>query len=99
MLRNTISMKSINYVSILLIGLLVLGAGQVIGQNGVRIAVTNGVADPSAMLDIVSSSKGLLAPRMTAAQKLAIATPATGLLIYQTDGTTGFWYFNGATWV
>jgi hypothetical protein len=52
----------------------------------------------SSVLDIASTTAGLLAPRMTAAQKTAIATPATGLLIYQTDGTAGFYYYNGTAW-
>ena len=52
----------------------------------------------SAMLDVRSSSKGLLAPRMTQTQRDAIAGPATGLLIYQTDGTAGFYFYNGSSW-
>jgi hypothetical protein len=52
--------------------------------------------DASAKLDISSTTKGLLAPRMTAAQKTAILLPANGLLIYQTDGVTGF-YINTGT--
>ena len=36
---------------------------------------------------------------MTLAQKLAIVTPATGLLVYQTDGAYGFWYYNGSAWI
>lgn len=51
--------------------------------------------DGSAMLDITSTTKGLLAPRMTAAQRTAIGTPATGLVVYQTDGTAGFYYNAG----
>ena len=35
---------------------------------------------------------------MTLAQKTAIASPATGLLVFQTDGTAGFYYFNGTAW-
>ena len=50
------------------------------------------------MLDIKSTSKGVLVPRMTAAQKNAIVLPATGLLVYQTDGTTGFYYYTGSFW-
>jgi hypothetical protein len=73
------------------------------GQNGVRIARTAGTADPSAMLDVVSDGtpvwKGFLPPRMTAAAKLAIPTPAAGLLIYQTDGSTGLYYYDGSNWV
>lgn len=52
--------------------------------------------DNSAMLDVKSTEKGMLIPRMTAAQRNLIASPATGLLVYQTDGTTGF-YFNQGT--
>jgi hypothetical protein len=52
--------------------------------------------DASAMLDITSSSKGLLIPRVTQANRPV--TPATGLLIYQTDGAAGFYYYDGAAW-
>ncbi|WP_315822352.1 hypothetical protein [Paraflavitalea speifideaquila] len=59
--------------------------------------------DNSAMLEVKSTTKGLLIPSMTAAQRAAITSPATGLLVYQTDGTTGFYYNNGTaatpTWV
>jgi hypothetical protein len=55
-------------------------------------------ADTTAMLDVSSTTKGLLVPRMTAQQKNTIINPATGLLIYQTDGDTGFYYFNGVSW-
>lgn len=53
----------------------------------------------SSILDLTSTSQGLLAPRMTAAQRTAIASPATGLLVYQTDGTAGFYYYDGGAWV
>ncbi len=53
--------------------------------------------DASAKLDISSTTKGLLAPRMTAAQKTAISLPANGLLIYQTDGVTGFYVNTGTS--
>lgn len=41
---------------------------------------------------------GFLMPRMTKTQKNAISSPANGLLIYQTDDTTGFWFYNGTAW-
>jgi hypothetical protein len=47
--------------------------------------------DVSAKLDISSTTKGLLVPRMTATERGAIATPAKGLLIFQTDGEAGFY--------
>ena len=50
------------------------------------------------MLDVSSTTKGFLAPRMTAEQRLHITSPATGLTVYQTDGTAGFYYYNGSTW-
>jgi hypothetical protein len=55
----------------------------------------------SSVLDVKSVLKGFLAPRMTQAQRTAIATPADGLLVYQTDVTKGFYYYNGTTaaWV
>ncbi len=53
----------------------------------------------SAAIDIVSTTKGVLVPRMTKTQRNAIVTPATGLLIYQTNSTPGFYYFTGSAWV
>lgn len=55
-------------------------------------------ADSSAILDISSTTKGLLLPRMTALQRNNIATPAAGLLVYQTDGNAGFYYYSGSSW-
>ena len=55
-------------------------------------------AHASAMLDIKSTNKGLLIPRMTQVQRDAISSPATGLLIYQTDATAGFYSYNGSGW-
>lgn len=59
-----------------------------------------GTASPvsSAALDITSSNKGLLKPRMTTAQRTAIATPATSLEVYDTTTNTT-WYYNGTSWV
>ena len=58
-----------------------------------------------AALDIVSTSGGLLVPRMTKAERDAINVidepvdnPSAGLMIYQTDGTAGFYYYNGSSW-
>lgn len=69
-------------------------------QTGVKISSDPfGIAHPSSMLDVESTTQGFLTPRMTAAQRGAIGSPATGLLVYQTDGSAGYWYYNGTTWV
>lgn len=73
----------------------VLAAGAAQAQ-GVGINATGAPADTSAILDISSTAKGLLVPRMTAAQRAAIALPATGLVVYQTDGAQGL-YWNAGT--
>src|SRR5215471_17425590 len=54
--------------------------------------------NPSSLLEVVSTSKGVLIPRMTLTQRNAIASPATGLLIYQTTNTPGFYYYSGTAW-
>ncbi|HNX89335.1 MAG TPA: tail fiber domain-containing protein [Paludibacteraceae bacterium] len=76
-------------------------------QQGVSVNVSGSAADPSAMLDISSTSKGLLIPRiaLTSVNDVTtIANPAISLLVYNTNasmvgGAVGFWYFNGINWV
>ncbi len=72
-----------------------LFASSLQAQN-VGIGTTNPAY--SAALDIQSNNKGLLIPRLTAAQKIAIDTPVNGLLIYQTDAAPGFYFYNGTGW-
>ncbi|HNF02758.1 MAG TPA: hypothetical protein PLH62_10240, partial [Ferruginibacter sp.] len=56
-------------------------------------------ANASALLDVKSTTKGILIPRMTKTEKNAIASPATGLLIYQTGpDSIGFHYYDGTRW-
>jgi hypothetical protein len=62
----------------------------------VGIGVTN--PDTSAMLDVTSITKGLLMPRLTSAQRIAVATPAKGLQVFDIT-TNSPWYFDGTTWV
>ena len=51
--------------------------------------------DSSAKLEVASNNKGILIPRMTSSQITAITNPANGLLVYQTDGVTGFYFNSG----
>ena len=62
------------------------------------IGIGTTTPDASAQLDITSTTQGLLIPRLTLVQRNLVASPATGLMIYQTDNTAGLYTFNGATW-
>lgn len=79
--------------------------GYMLAQNtygqGVAIGTTNANPDPSAMLDVSATNKGILPPRMTMAQRNLIPSPANSLLIFQTDNDSGYYYYNqpSATWL
>lgn len=66
-----------------------------------RAQVGIGTTSPntSAMLEVSSTNKGVLIPRMTVSQRLAINNPAQGLILYQTNDVIGFYFFNGTNWV
>jgi hypothetical protein len=64
--------------------------------QGVSINSDDSSADASSILELKSSSKGMLTPRMTTAERDAIVSPATGLLIYNT--TTGAFNFYDSYW-
>ncbi len=55
-------------------------------------------AHPSAALDISSTEKGILIPRMTSAELSAVINPAEGLLVFQIDDPKGFIVFNDNQW-
>ncbi len=63
----------------------------------VAINTDGSAPDNSAMLDIKSNNKGLLIPRMTAAERDAISNPAQGLMVYVTDDNM-FYFFNNSQW-
>jgi len=67
--------------TLLLFAIALLFGIQSYAQTGVAINTTGADPDPSAMLDVSSTEKGLLIPRMTQAQRTAIALPAKGLLV------------------
>ena len=71
------------------IGLVKISFGQV-GING-----TSSPPDASSMLDVKSTSKGILIPRMTTIERDNISNPSHSLLVYQTDGDSGFYYNSG----
>jgi hypothetical protein len=90
-------MKNTLLLLVLIAAIGALHPTQVLAQS-VAINADSSAPDPSAILDLKSTVKGFLTPRMTQAQRNIIALPAIGLLIYQTDNTPGFYYYDGAAW-
>jgi protein-disulfide isomerase-like protein with CxxC motif len=77
-------------------GLYGSGASKNYLAGNLLIGTTNDIA--SSILTIASTTKGFLPPRMTETQKNAISTPATGLIVYQTDGTEGLYQYKSTGW-
>lgn len=67
-------------------------------QQGVAINTDGSSPHASAMLEIKSTNRGLLIPRMTSGERGAIVSPALGLLVYETT-TNAIWAFNGTIWI
>jgi hypothetical protein len=68
-------------------------------QNGVQFGSNiTSTPSPSAQLQVDSTTRGFLPPRMTTTQKNAISTPASGLMVYDTD-LNQMSYYNGTSWV
>jgi hypothetical protein len=65
-------------------------------QQGVGIGTEK--PDDSAVLEIFSTTGGLLLPRMTLNQRASIVQPAAGLMVYQTDLLDGLYLYNGKIW-
>jgi uncharacterized protein (TIGR02145 family) len=66
-----------------------------------QVGIGTTTPEASAALDITSTTKGLLPPRVTEAQRGAISTAAAGLIVYCTDcGANGeLQFYNGTSWV
>ena len=87
-------MKRLAPLLLALFLLLLLGR---LAARAQSVGIGTATPDASAALDVAGTARGLLVPRLTAAQRAAIAAPATGLLVFQTDGAQpGFW-FNAGT--
>lgn len=78
-------------------GLALLGTGNEF-TSGAAVGIGTTSPAASAILDINSTAKGLLIPRMTDAQKKVIGQPDTGTVVYQTDLLKGFYYYDGSRW-
>ena len=62
------------------------------------IGINTNAPNASAQLEVASTTRGFLPPRMTTTQKNAIASPATGLMVYDTTLNV-ITYYNGTTWI
>ena len=62
-----------------------------------QVGIGTTTPEASSALDVSATDKGFLIPRMTTAQRTAIASPATGLQAYDTD-TKSVWFFDGTVW-
>lgn len=63
----------------------------------VAVNTDGSTAAPSAILDVKSNIMGMLIPRMTTAERNGITSPATSLLVFDTNTNT-FWFYNGTQW-
>lgn len=87
----------------LLIGLIAVASIQVTAQTNTfpstgSAGIGTIAPNASSILEMNSTTQGLLMPRMTKAKRDAIVSPATGLIIFQTNSTPGFYYYDGTSW-
>ena len=86
-------MKQVKQTKLLLFIFLLIATFSLNAQVGIGTTPA-----ASAQLDVSSTTKGFLPPRMTAAQRSGISSPTNGLLVYQTDYPSGLYYFNAGFW-
>lgn len=94
--NTSLTNKIMNKLHVILCVILLCCGLYVQGQN-VAVNANGTNADPSALLDVSSTTRGMLVPRMTSLQRAAITSPATGLLVYD-NTSASFWYYDGAAW-
>src|SRR6187399_1741099 len=90
-------MKKIFFITCVFVAPLWLQAQNIFPSNG-SAGIGTTTPNASSAFEMMSTTKGLLMPRMTKTQRDAIASPGTGLMIYQTNSTPGFYYYDGAQW-
>lgn len=86
-----------NNFRLLVVALGIISVTPAIAQKG-NVGIGTTKPDQSAVLDINSSNKGLLMPRMSLQQRNSIQSPAKGLIVFQTDMLSGFYFFDGSEW-
>lgn len=74
-------------------------AGDISYFNGGNVGIGTSSPGVSSLLELSSTTKGLVLPRMTKAQRDAIASPVAGMAVYQIDNTPGLRVYNGTNWI
>src|ERR1700675_2110510 len=95
--NNLLMSKIFFFLSTLLLFSISINAQNTFPSSG-PAGIGTTTPNASSLLDVTSTTKGILVPRMTKTQRDAIVSPATGLLIYQTNNTPGFYYYSGTAW-
>lgn len=86
------------YKPIVLFSVCILSFISAMSQNNVGIGTVT--PDPSSIMDLSSTDKGILIPRLTSAQRLAIINPANGLLVFDIDENCFIYYSaSGTSWI
>ncbi len=88
-------MMSRNTIIVLVLS---LGSSRSIRSQGVYIGAQANNPEASAVLELENDTEGVLIPRMTLAEMLAINNPAEGLMVYYTSSER-FFYYNGTKWI
>jgi hypothetical protein len=78
-------------------GLTSIGNSQ-IQDNGVTVSIGS-PSSTAAILEVASTSQGVLFPRMTQTQRLSISSPTSGLIVYQTDFSDGLYIYKISGWI
>ena len=68
-------------------------------NDGSNVMIGTQEVEESSALTVSSDSKGILIPRLTLEERDGIDSPATGLLVFQTNSSPGFYYFDGTAWL
>jgi len=72
---------------------------EMIGSGWLKVDATTSSTAAQSVLDVRSTTSGIILPRMTKAQRDAIVSPPAGTIIYQTDNTPGIRVYNGTNWM
>lgn len=83
--------KFLSFIALVLLGV------SANAQKG-NVGIGTNKPNESAILEIESIDKGLLIPRLSFEKRNEILNPAVGLLVYQTNSLSGFYFFNGKVW-